>query len=253
MAGLGDSDGYEGTAVLEVGRSRFDVQVRLRGHFQPIDGRYHWYGRIDAHEGLDELLGSGKASGVLTTAEGSAPCELSEPDPSHRYRVTGISTPPFRAGPGAAGQAGAAAQEAAAQEAADEAAAPLPGHVRVAIIGAGLGGIGAAIRLRQAGVTDFVILERATAVGGTWRDNTYPGCACDVPSHLYSFSFAPNPGWSHSFSRQPEIWQYVEDVTDRYGLRGHLVFGTEVLRADWDGGRRAGGCGPTAASSPPTC
>ena len=253
MAGLGDSDGYEGTAMLEVGRSRFDVQVRLRGHFQPIDGRYHWYGRIDAHEGLDELLGSGKASGVLTTAEGSAPCELSEPDPSHRYRVTGISTPPFRAGPGAAGQAGTAAQETAAQEAADEAAAPLPDHARVVIIGAGLGGIGAAIRLRQAGVSDFVILERATAVGGTWRDNTYPGCACDVPSHLYSFSFAPNPGWSHSFSRQPEIWQYVEDVTDRYGLRGHLVFGTEVLRADWDGGRRAGGCGPTAASSPPTC
>ncbi len=80
----------------------------------------------------------------------------------------------------------------------------------MAVIGAGLGGIGAAIRLRQAGVTDFVILERATAVGGTWRDNTYPGCACDIPSHLYSFSFAPNPGWSHSFSRQPEIWRYLE-------------------------------------------
>jgi cation diffusion facilitator CzcD-associated flavoprotein CzcO len=108
--------------------------------------------------------------------------------------------------------------------------------VRVAIIGAGLGGIGAAIRLRQAGVTDLVVLERATAVGGTWRDNTYPGCACDVPSHLYSFSFAPNPDWSHSFSRQPEIWRYVEDVTDRHGLRGHLAFGTEVTRADWDAG-----------------
>src|SRR5215469_5670375 len=186
MAGLGDSEGYVGTAVLEVDRSRFDVQVHLRGHFQPIDGRYHWYGRIDAHEGLDELLGSGKARGVLTTAEGSAPCELSEPDPSHRYRVTGISTPPFRTGEAAAGPA---------REAAPEAAAPLPGHVRVAIIGAGLGGIGAGIRLRHTGVTDFVILERAASVGGTWRDNTYPGCACDIPSHLYSFSFAPNPGW----------------------------------------------------------
>src|SRR5947208_8013742 len=172
MAALGDSDGYDGTAVLEVDRSRFDVQVRLRGHFQPIDGRYHWYGRVDAHEGLDEWLGSGKARGVLTTAEGSAACELSEPDPSHRYRVTGISTPPFRAGesalaPGqeeagtagtagaagqeAAGTAGAAGQEAAGtagaagQEAAAGPAAPLPGHVRVAIIGAGLGGIGAGI------------------------------------------------------------------------------------------------------------
>jgi cation diffusion facilitator CzcD-associated flavoprotein CzcO len=253
MPGLGDSDGYEGTAVLEVNRSRFDVQVRLRGHFQPIDGRYHWYGRIDAHEGLDELLGSGKARGVLTTAEGSAPCELSEPDPSHRYRITGISTPPFRAWEAAAGPAreetGAAGTgeavgpaEAAGSAGTAEtagpagAAAPLPGHVRAVIIGAGLGGIGAGIRLRRTGTTDFVILERATAVGGTWRDNTYPGCACDVPSHLYSFSFAPNPGWSHSFSRQPEIWRYVEDVTDQYGLREHLVFGTEVLRADWEAG-----------------
>src|SRR5690348_13952620 len=162
MAGPGDSDGYEGTAVLEVDRSRFDVEVRLRGHFQPIDGRYHWYGRIDAHEGLDRLLGSGKARGVLTTAEGSAPCELAEPDPSHRYRVTGISTPPFRAGEsvaapaqeeaGTAGVGEAGAQEdagqagTAAQEAAGGPAAALPGHVRVAIIGAGLGGIGAGIR-----------------------------------------------------------------------------------------------------------
>ena len=88
----------------------------------------------------------------------------------------------------------------------------MPEHVRVAIIGAGFGGLGAGIRLRQAGMTDFVILERAASVGGTWRDNTYPGCACDVPSHLYSFSFAPNPGWAHSFSRQPEIRDYLEEI-----------------------------------------
>jgi cation diffusion facilitator CzcD-associated flavoprotein CzcO len=118
-------------------------------------------------------------------------------------------------------------------EAAD---AVLPRHVRVAIIGAGFGGLGAGIRLRQAGLTDFVILERAAAVGGTWRDNTYPGCACDIPSHLYSFSFAPNPGWAHSFSRQPEIWAYLEEVTDRYGLRGHLRLGAEVAEARWDSG-----------------
>jgi cation diffusion facilitator CzcD-associated flavoprotein CzcO len=230
MAGLGDSDGYQGTAVLEVGRSRFDVQVRLRGHFQPIDGRYHWYGRIGPHDGLDELLGSGKAGGTLTTPDGSAVCELSEPDSSRRYRVTGISTPPFRTGETAA------PAEPVPEPAVTGPAGALPGHVRVAIIGAGLSGLGAGIRLRQAGVADFVILERATSVGGTWRDNTYPGCACDVPSHLYSYSFAPNPDWSHSFSRQPEIWRYVEDVTDQYGLRGHLVLGADVIRADWDAG-----------------
>ena len=110
----------------------------------------------------------------------------------------------------------------------------MPRHVRVAIIGAGFSGLGAGVRLRQAGVADFLILERAAAVGGTWRDNTYPGCSCDIPSHLYSFSFAPNPGWAHSFSRQPEIWDYLEQVADRYGLRGHLRLGTEVAGARWD-------------------
>lgn len=110
----------------------------------------------------------------------------------------------------------------------------LPGHVRVAIIGAGFGGLGAGIRLRKVGLTDFIILERAGSVGGTWRDNTYPGCACDVPSHLYSFSFAPNPGWSRSFSRQPEIRQYLEHVAARYTLGGHIRFGAEVTQASWD-------------------
>ena len=73
-------------------------------------------------------------------------------------------------------------------------------QVRIAIIGSGFGGLGTAIRLKQRGMDDFVVLERAGDVGGTWRDNTYPGCACDVQSHLYSFSFAPNPDWSRSFS-----------------------------------------------------
>ena len=79
------------------------------------------------------------------------------------------------------------------------------GH-RIAIIGAGFSGLGAAIRLRAAGIDDFVVLERAAQVGGTWRDNSYPGCQCDVPSHLYSYSFAPNPEWSRTFSPQGEIW-----------------------------------------------
>jgi cation diffusion facilitator CzcD-associated flavoprotein CzcO len=110
----------------------------------------------------------------------------------------------------------------------------LPGHVRVAIIGAGFGGLGAGIRLRNAGLTSFVILERADSVGGTWRDNSYPGCACDVPSHLYSFSFAPNPGWTRSFSGQPEIWQYLDDVTQRYALGSHIRLGTDVRQARWE-------------------
>ncbi|MDH6133478.1 cation diffusion facilitator CzcD-associated flavoprotein CzcO [Kitasatospora sp. MAA4] len=107
-------------------------------------------------------------------------------------------------------------------------------HVRVAVIGSGFGGIGAGVRLRRAGITDFVILERAGSVGGTWRDNDYPGCACDVPSHLYSFSFAPNPDWPRSFSGQGDIRAYLERVTDTYGLRPHLRFNAEVSEARWE-------------------
>ena len=81
--------------------------------------------------------------------------------------------------------------------------------VRIAIIGAGFAGLGAAIRLRQAGIDDFEILERSHDLGGTWRDNSYPGCAVDVQSHLYSYSFAPNPDWSHVYSPQEEIWSYI--------------------------------------------
>jgi cation diffusion facilitator CzcD-associated flavoprotein CzcO len=108
-------------------------------------------------------------------------------------------------------------------------------HVRVAVIGSGFGGLGAAVRLRRAGITDFVVLERRDSVGGTWRDNSYPGCACDVPSHLYSFSFAPNPDWPRNFSGQAHIRAYLERVTDTFGLRPHLRFGSEVLQMTWDG------------------
>ncbi|MFJ8110339.1 flavin-containing monooxygenase [Streptomyces sp. NPDC096132] len=107
-------------------------------------------------------------------------------------------------------------------------------HVRVAVIGSGFGGLGAAVRLRREGITDFVVLERAGSVGGTWRDNSYPGCACDVPSHLYSFSFAPNPDWPRTFSGQEHIRAYLEHVTEVFGLRPHLRLDTEVQRMTWD-------------------
>ncbi len=111
---------------------------------------------------------------------------------------------------------------------------PLPEHVRVCVAGTGFSGLGMAIKLQQEGIQDFVVLERASGVGGTWRDNTYPGCACDVPSHLYSFSFAPNSEWSHVFSRQPEIRSYLERVTDEYGLRPRLHLGTDLESGVWD-------------------
>ncbi|MEV6055510.1 NAD(P)/FAD-dependent oxidoreductase [Streptomyces sp. NPDC052107] len=107
-------------------------------------------------------------------------------------------------------------------------------HVRVAVIGSGFGGLGAAVRLRREGITDFVVLERADSVGGTWRDNSYPGCACDVPSHLYSFSFAPNPEWPRTFSGQEHIRAYLEHVTDLFGLRPHIRFDSEVKLMSWD-------------------
>ncbi|MET7366160.1 NAD(P)/FAD-dependent oxidoreductase [Streptomyces sp. NPDC005566] len=108
-------------------------------------------------------------------------------------------------------------------------------HVRVAVIGSGFGGLGAAVRLRREGITDFLVLERAGSVGGTWRDNSYPGCACDVPSHLYSFSFAPNPDWPRTFSGQEHIRAYLEHVADTFGLRPHLRFNHEVTVMRWDG------------------
>ncbi len=106
-------------------------------------------------------------------------------------------------------------------------------HTRIAIVGSGFAGMGLAIKLRQEGRNDFVVFERGTDVGGTWRDNTYPGCQCDVPSNLYSFSFAPNPDWTHTYAKQPEIWAYLQDCADRYGIRPHIRFDHRVLDARW--------------------
>ncbi len=106
--------------------------------------------------------------------------------------------------------------------------------MRVAIIGGGLSGIGAAIMLRRAGIDDLVVLERAGDVGGTWRDNTYPGCACDVPSALYSFTFAPNPHWGRLYASQPEIRAYAIDVARRHGVMQQVQTGADVQSAAWD-------------------
>lgn len=109
-----------------------------------------------------------------------------------------------------------------------------PTRVDVVVIGSGFAGLGTGIRLKEAGIQDFVLLEAADEVGGTWRDNTYPGAACDVQSHLYSFSFEPRPDWSKAFAPQPEIQRYLVHCADRYGLRDHLYLGALVLDADWD-------------------
>ncbi len=105
--------------------------------------------------------------------------------------------------------------------------------VKIAVIGGGFSGLGMAIQLKGDGVEDFVVLERAQDVGGTWHHNSYPGCRCDVPSHLYSFSFAPNPNWSHTYSAQAEIRDYLRGCAERFGIRPHLRTGVEVLCATW--------------------
>jgi len=105
----------------------------------------------------------------------------------------------------------------------------------VGIIGAGPGGLALGVFLKKAGFRDFTIFDREDGVGGTWRINTYPGLACDVKSHLYSFSFDLNANWSRLWSKQPEILEYFEKCTQRYGLAPHLKLGTEVVSAEWEG------------------
>ena len=107
-------------------------------------------------------------------------------------------------------------------------------HVHIAILGAGFAGVGAAIRLLQSGKRDFVVFERADEVGGVWRDNEYPGCACDVEAPLYSFSFAPNPNWSRLFAPQPEIFAYLRRCADEFGVRPYLRFGHAIESVRWD-------------------
>jgi len=122
---------------------------------------------------------------------------------------------------------------AAATRGARDSGRELPAQVEVAVVGAGFGGLGTAISLKQRGMEDFVVLERGPDVGGTWLANTYPGCQCDVPSNLYSFSFARKADWTHSYPEQPQILEYLRDCAARFGVLGHMRFGCEMLDAAW--------------------
>jgi cation diffusion facilitator CzcD-associated flavoprotein CzcO len=105
---------------------------------------------------------------------------------------------------------------------------------RIVIVGSGFSGLGTAIRLRRAGIHDFVVLERAGDLGGTWRDNDYPGCCCDIPSHVYSFSFELNHAWTRGFASQAEILEYLRRTARKYGVMGHIRFDHEMRSAAWD-------------------
>ena len=105
---------------------------------------------------------------------------------------------------------------------------------QVIVVGTGFSGLGMGIALKKAGINSFAILEKADDVGGTWRDNHYPGCACDVQSHLYSFSFEPNPNWTRMYAPQPEIKKYLQHCARKYGLLPQIQFGQEVKKAIYD-------------------
>lgn len=115
---------------------------------------------------------------------------------------------------------------------------PKTEHVPVVVVGSGFAGVALGVRLQEAGIEDFAILERAGSVGGVWRENTYPGCACDVPSALYSLSFAPNPDWSRAYATQPEILDYVQRVARDHDVERFVRFDTELTDARWDERRR---------------
>ncbi|MEV4071330.1 flavin-containing monooxygenase [Nonomuraea fuscirosea] len=112
------------------------------------------------------------------------------------------------------------------------------GEPGLVIVGSGFAGICMAVKLKEAGYHDFVILEKAGELGGTWRDNTYPGCACDVPSHMYSYSYELNPDWSRMFAPREEIQDYLRACAAKYGITPHLRYGKDVVALEYDDGRR---------------
>ena len=123
----------------------------------------------------------------------------------------------------------------------------------MAVVGGGFGGVGAAVMLRRAGYDNVTVFERGERVGGVWHHNTYPGAACDVPSHLYEFSFAPNPRWSRRYAPQAEIQAYLEDVARRHGVLDRIRTGTEVAARTGRMTATSGDRRPAPASTRPTC
>jgi cation diffusion facilitator CzcD-associated flavoprotein CzcO len=119
----------------------------------------------------------------------------------------------------------------------DSSKSPPKSGLKILIIGAGMAGVLMGIRLKQAGYSDFTLVEKGDRVGGTWRDNHYPGLHCDVPSHHYCYSFEPNADWSETFSSGPEIWGYLDRSAAKYGIIPHIRFNTEAVDAAWDGAR----------------
>jgi cation diffusion facilitator CzcD-associated flavoprotein CzcO len=106
--------------------------------------------------------------------------------------------------------------------------------VEVLIVGSGFSGLGLAVRLKEAGQSSFLVIEKGDDVGGTWRDNTYPGCACDIPSHLYSLSFEPKADWTRLYPPQPELFDYLKGIARRHGLYDHIRLKTKMEKAEWD-------------------
>jgi cation diffusion facilitator CzcD-associated flavoprotein CzcO len=237
MVPLEDEIDFAGSAVLAAGEDTYDVRVWLSGRLEPVDGRYHWGGRIAAHDGVAQLVREGRRVVTLRTADdgGSAvPARLGEVDAWGGIGVRATGTPPWAGADGPAADPDASTVDPFGTASTVDRAHDAIVETDVAIIGAGFGGLAAAIRLKRRGDDDFLVFEQADDVGGTWRDNTYPGCACDVPSHLYSFSFARNPSWSDTFSGQPEIWAYLKATSVRFGVTPHLRLGHELLSATWD-------------------
>ncbi|HEY2670167.1 MAG TPA: DUF4873 domain-containing protein [Rugosimonospora sp.] len=237
---------YEGPVVLDAAGVTTHADARLSGHVEPLDGRFHWGGRLAPNDELAGLVRAGTRSVRIRVADGP-PCDarLDEVDPWGGIRLSAAGRPPWpteAATERVTAEDSAAKDSAADRSAAEDSAAEQAGnadvepstHTDIAVIGAGFAGLGAAIRLIRGGYPDLLVFEAADDVGGTWRDNTYPGCRCDVPSHLYSFSFALNPDWPESFSAQADIWRYLVDCADRHGIRSRLRLGHEVTDAAWD-------------------